>query len=217
MGGQWDKEDPMQLFHGGACLALVLAALTACSPPPPPSAETEALEQWLLTAEEVGGGFEETYRGTAGFAEGKLCPSAEEAIPEHGVVKVDLERGSDADRVQLSEVLWVVEPGGIDRLFATLKASQADCDGQRWRDYGDVKTFTAVVPPDLGDASLAGRLLFGDDPGQGWQEFTVTVRHGDILAEFTLADEWGGSSDGPAISDAQFSAIVSDALDKLPD
>jgi hypothetical protein len=207
----------MRFGHGVACLTLVLAVLTGCSPPPPPSAETEALEQWLLTAEEVGGGFTETYRGTAGFGEGKLCPSAADEMPERGVVKVDLERGSDADRVQLSEVLWVVELGGMGALFATMEASHAACDGQRWRDYGDVKTFTEVVPPDLGDARLAGRLQFGDEPGQGWREFTVTVRHGDILAEFTLSDESGGSSDGPAISDEDIYAIISDALDKLPD
>ncbi|MDH3300556.1 MAG: hypothetical protein OES24_08625 [Acidimicrobiia bacterium] len=207
----------MRLGHGGVCLVWVLVTLAACIPPPPPSAETKALEQWLLTADEVGAGFEETYRGTAGFDEGKLCPSAADVIPEHGVVKVDLERGSDSDRAELSEILWVVEPGEMDRLFATFETAQLACDGQQWRDYGDVKTFTAVVAPDLGDGCLAGRLQFGDDPEQGWQEFTVTVRHGDILAEFILSDEAAGSSEGAAISDDEFYAIVSGALAKLPD
>jgi len=207
----------MRLGHGGAYLAWVLLAVMACSPPPPPSAQTEALERWLLTADEVGRGFAELYRGTAGFGEGKLCPSADDTFPRHGVVKVDLERGSDADRIQLSEVLWAVEPGEMDALFATLEAAQAACDGQRWRDYGDVKTFTTVVAPELGDRCLAGRLQFGDDPQEGWEEFTVTVRHGDILAEFTLSAEAGGSAQGEAISDDEFYAIVADAMDKLPD
>jgi len=207
----------MRLGCGFACLVWAMVTLTACSPPPQPSAETEALEQWLLTAEEVGAGFRETYRGTAGFGEGKLCPSADDGIPEHGVVKVDLERGSDSDRVELSETLWVVEPGEMDGLFATFEAAQVACDGQRWTDYGDVKTFTAVVAPDLGDACLAGRLQFGDDSEQGWQEFSVTVRHGDILVEFILSDQAAGSSEGAAISDDEFYAIVSAALDRLPD
>ena len=171
----------------------------------------------LLMPDEVGGGFDETYRGTAGFGEGKLCPSADDEIGEHGVVKVDLQRGSDANRVELSEVLWVVEPAAMDALFAVFEASHAACDGRRWKDYGDIKIFTTVVPPDLGDACLAGRLHFGDDPQKGWQEFTVTVRRGDILAEFTLSHEASGSSDGAVISDAEFYSIVSDALDKLPD
>jgi hypothetical protein len=59
-------------------------------------------------------------------------------------------------------------------------------------------------------------LQFGDDPDQGWQEFTVTVRHGDILVEFTLSDQAAGSSEGAAISVDEFYAIVSAALDKLP-
>lgn len=207
----------MRRGHVGVYLVWALVTLTACSPPPPPSEETEALEQWLLTADEVGAGFTETYRGTAGFGEGKLCPSADDTIPEHGVVKVDLERGSEADRIQLSEVLWAVAPGEMDRLFAQLEAAQAACNGQRWRDYGDVKTFTTAIVPELGDGCLAGRLQFGDDPEGGWQEFTVMVRHGDILAEFTLSDQSAGSPEGAAISDQEFYAIVSDALDKLPE
>jgi hypothetical protein len=87
-----------------AVVVLVVTLATCCTGVAP-SAETKALEQWLLTADESGSGFAETYRGTAGFDAGKVCPSSDFTIPGHGAARVELAKGSDADRIELTEVL----------------------------------------------------------------------------------------------------------------
>lgn len=194
------------------CLGVVVAA---CGGGSPPSAETEALEQWLLGAGDAAA-FTETYRGTAAFDAGKVCPASDYTIPEHGAVRVELVTGPDSGEISLTEVLWVVEPGGMDVLFTGLEAAYSACDGEQWMDYGDLKTFTVVEGPAVGDARLAAVLRFGDDPDLIRWERGVTVRKGNVLAEFVLAEE-APDLTGSAISDDEFDAIVSDGVDKLPD
>ncbi len=203
----------MQRARGAYAVVVLVVAVATCCTGVAPSSETEALEQWLLTAGEAGSGFVEAYRGTAGFDEGKVCPTSDYTIPSHGAARVELTKGSDADRVELTEVLWTVDPAEMDAVVTGIEAAYIACDGQRWTDYGDVKTFSAMAAPDLGDASLAGRLLFGDGPEYMRQEFSVTIRQGELLAEFTLGREGNGEA---ALSDAAFYTIISDALAKLP-
>ncbi len=214
VGGEWNhREISMQRARSAyAVVVLIVTAATSCTGVVP-SSETEALEQWLMTADEAGSDFVETYLGTAGFDEGKVCPASDYTIPSHGVARVEMTKGSDADRIELTEVLWNVEPAEMDALFAGLETAYIVCDGQQWTDYGDVKTFSNVTAPDLGEASLASRLLFGDGPEYSRQEFSVTIRQGELLAEFTVGHE--GNSEA-TLSDAAFYTIISDALAKLP-
>ena len=79
---------------------LLLVSISACSPPPPPTAETERLEEWLLTAEDVGIGLSEQSRGSAGVEGGRLCPDAAFEIEDHGVVRVELTQGAGRDLVR---------------------------------------------------------------------------------------------------------------------
>lgn len=203
---------------------LVLASflfvmIPACRPPPAPSAETEKLEVWLLTVEEVGAEFSEQFRGSAGVEGGRLCPNADYAVENHGVVRVELLRGAGPDRLSVSESLWAVEPGKSEDLFTRLSAAQTSCDGQRWTDYGETYVFTAVAPPALGDDSLAGRLQFGDGirgDGPVDDERTVTIRKGDIVIELTVHEILDGPEAASSMNDENFYAIVARAFEKLP-
>ncbi|HEY5652458.1 MAG TPA: hypothetical protein VIW46_13510 [Acidimicrobiia bacterium] len=199
---------------------LLLVSSSACSPPPPPTAETERLEEWLLTAEDVGIGLSEQSRGSAGVEGGRLCPDAAFEIEDHGVVRVELTQGAGRDLVSITESLWAVEAGEGEDLFAGLSAAQTSCDRQRWTDYGETYVFTALTPPAIGDDSLAGRLQFGEGirgDGPVDDERTVTIRKGDIVAEFTMHEILDGPEAASAMDDEDFYAIVIRALEKLPE
>jgi hypothetical protein len=135
---------------------LCVVLMSGCSPPPEPSAETAALERSLLSLGDVGGEFEEEYRGQVGVGGGKLCPESDFAFEDVGAVRVAFVWPTgDDQQVELVEMLHVVESGGIDALMAGLEAGVEACDGVEWTDYGETKSFTVVAMPDIADETVA--------------------------------------------------------------
>lgn len=193
-------------------VVMSMGLVVACSPPPPPSAETAALEDALLTVEDVGGEFTEEYRGQVGVSGGGLCPESTFRFSDVGMVRANF-RGplGDDDQVDLTEMMYVVEPGGITTLMSDLKAGYEACDGVVWTDYGTTQTVEIIDAPAIGDDRLAIRRIEGEPPFEGEVTETTTlyVCEGDVFVEI--------STDVRSVGSDEFERIASVAIDKLPD
>ncbi len=192
-------------------VAVLMGLLVACSPPPPPSAETAALEEALLTVEEVGGEFTEEYRGQAGVSGSGLCPETTFRFSDVGMVRANfLWPLGDDEQVELTEMMYVVEPGGITTLMSDLKAAYEACDGVVWTDYGTTQTVEVIDSPEIGDDRLAVRRIEGEPPfDRDVTETTILyICHGDVFVEI--------STDVRSVGSDEFERIASMAIERLP-
>jgi hypothetical protein len=197
---------------------VVLVVLAGCSAPPPPSAATEALEPALLTAAEVGGDFEEMFRGGVGAGGGSVCPESGFEVEGVGAERVELVWSLDDDRdVILEEVVRVVESGGMDALMAGLAAAHEACFGSVWTDYGQTQTVEPYDVPSVGDTRIGVLWLGGDPPFDGRidESRRILVAIGDVFAEISVSETLDGRSATPSVSDSEFAAIIETAVAKL--
>lgn len=199
---------------------VVVMLLAGCSPPPPPSAATEALEPALLTAADVGGDFEETFRGGVGMGGGSVCPESDFGVEGVGALRVEFVWSRDDDRdVTIEEVVRVVESDGIDALMAGLAAAHDACFGVVWTDYGQTQTIEPYSVPPVGDARIGVLWLGGDPPFDGRIDASrrALVAVGDVLAEISVSEALDGRSATPAFGDGEFADIIETAVAKFGD
>ena len=198
---------------------LVVVAAAGCSAPPPPSAATEALESALLTAEELGGGFEEEFRGGVGVSGGAVCPESEFRLDDVGMMRATFTREVGGDgQIEIEEMAYVVEGGGIDVLMSELKSAYEACDGLVWTDYGEKKTVTTMAAPDVGDDSFAVAFPPAEYPEKGSYDYgrSVYVAAGDVFIEIRCWESLDGKPAAPVTSNADLYRIARQAVANLP-
>lgn len=198
---------------------LFLGLVSGCSPPPPPSAETAALEGALLSVEDVGGEFIEEYRGQVGSSGWGLCGEADYHFDDVGMVRAAfLWPLGDDEQVEVVEMMYVVESGGVATLMSDLKAAYAACDGVVWTDYGTTQTVETMAAPEIGDDRLAVRRIDGEPPFDRdiTQARVLYVAQDDVFAEITITEHFDSDTDTPSLSDEECYRIATTAIDKLP-
>jgi hypothetical protein len=202
-------------------ISLVVSLVVAgCSPPPPPSAATEALEPALLTVADVGGDFEEMFRGGVGVGGGSVCPESEFEIESAGAERVEFVWALEDDRdVTLEEFVRVVESEGIDTFMEGLTAAYDSCFGVVWTDYGQTQTVEPYAVPSTGDARIGVLWLGGDPPFDGRIDASrkIFVAVGDVFAEVSVSQALDGRSANPTLSDGDFHRIIETAVANLAD
>lgn len=197
---------------------LMIATAAGCGAPPPPSAATEALESALLTADQIGGGFEQEFRGSVGSSGGSVCPESEFRFQDVGMVRAAFVGavGSGA-RIEIEQMMYVVGEDGIGTLMAGLRAAYEACDGLVWTDYGEKKTVTTMMIPDVGDDSLAVAFPPPRYPESGTYDYgrAVYVASGNVFIEIACWETLEGQPALPVISDAELSRIATQAVANL--
>jgi hypothetical protein len=199
-------------------VALVLVAATGCSAPPTPSAATGALEPALLTADDIGVGFEEGFRGAVGVSGGRICSESEFRSPDIGMVRATFTRAlGDEVRIEIEQMMYVVKGSGIDRAMADLEAAYEACDGHVWTDYGEEKTVEMLAAPDIGDRSFAVAFPPPEYPGDGTYEYgrSVWAASANVLIEIRCWETLRGDGADPATSDEDLYRIVEQAVANL--
>jgi hypothetical protein len=202
---------------------LLVTLVTGCSPPPPPTAETAALEPYLLYVEDIGNGFSADDRGEVGVSGGKVCPESDYKTENMGMVRANFSKASADDEIHfgqdLHEHLRSAPPGELAAMMGEMKAAYQVCDGAVWTDYGDGKMLTVLDAPALGDGAIAVQTLIGDAPdfdGRRTESRTVLVHQGDVFLEVTIEEEIEGRANQPLMSDEEFYRIVARAVERLP-
>lgn len=187
--------------------AVLLSGLgAACDVgPPQASAETEALEQYLLTAGEVGDGFVVQESGAVrGAGVGHLCPDAGVSFDEFVAMRAWIVKKSGDSEVAVEELLWTDDAAGLDQLMTNLETAFANCDGVEWDYYGEKMMIEVVDAPDVGDDRIAVRR-WGPTSNGEISALRFFVRDGDVIAIVDIPDEIDTSE-----------AIITAAVGKLP-
>jgi hypothetical protein len=203
------------LFVVVGAVAVVGVLSAGCSPQP--SAETAALEPYLLTLDDVGDGFTEQRGGQVTYDIGHLCPGTEISIGQVGAVKADFVKPSGGHEISVTQHIWTDSPDLIDAYMTNLKTAFEECDGVAWEYYGETSVRVIMDPPAVGDDRIAVHEWSPDDESDVVDWRTVFVRRGDIVASVTVAEGRADWTAPRAMTDEEFYAIVSDAIDKLPD
>ena len=185
---------PLVLF-GGLC--------AACDPgPPEASAETEALGQYLLTADEVGDGFVVQESGAVrGAGVGHLCPDAGVSFDEFVAMRAWIVKPSGDDEIAVEELLWTDDTASLDQLMTDLETAFANCDGVEWDYFGEKMMLEIVDAPEVGDDLIAVRRWDGESSA-----LRCFVRDGDVMAIVEVPDGIDTSA-----------SIVTTAVNKLAD
>ena len=183
-------------------IAIALLA-ASCDPGPPElTPETAALEAYLLSADEVGGGYGWQEGGGVFTDVGHLCPDGGVSIGPFGAVRTRFVKPRGDDEMSVEEFLWVDEPAVLDQLMADLSTAFTNCDGVEWDYYGEKMVLGVIEAPPIGDARIAVRQL---GPATDEESFRLYVRDGNVMALIRV-DEGGGLLE----------AVASAAIDKLP-
>jgi hypothetical protein len=132
----------------------------ACSPQP--SAETTALEPYLLTVSEVGADFTEQRGGQVSTGIGHVCPETDVSVGGFGAVKAWLTRPNDDEVVEVFN----------------------DCDGIEWDYQGEALVIEIVDAPVVADDQIAVRPSDTDCADC----YTIYVHHGDVIAIISVPD-----------------------------
>ena len=177
------------LLIGGMCVA--------CSPQP--SAETTALEPYLLTVGEVGMDFTEQRGGQVSTEIGHVCPETDVSVGGFGSVKAWFTNSNGGGVV---EHLYTAEPEVVDQLMEDIKTVFNDCDGIEWDYQGEALVIEVVDAPVVADDQIAVRPSDTDCADC----YTIYVHRGDVIAIVSVPDH----------SDA-YDEIIAKAVDKLPD
>ena len=192
----------MWVFSRMVVAVVVGGMCVACSPQP--SADTVALEPYLLTADEVGMEFTEQRGGAVSFSVGHLCPDTDVEIEGFGTVKAWFTKPGDGDDVEIEEHLYTGDPETVVALMCDLKTAFGDCDGIEWEHFGEPAMIRVVEGPAVGEDRIAVTRALPDDGGLD-PGYTIYVLQGDVIVIV----------DVPEHSDA-YDAVVAKALDKLP-
>lgn len=193
----------MWVFSRMVVAVVVGGICVACSPQP--SADTVALEPYLLTADDVGMGFTEQRGGAVSYSVGHLCPDTDVEIQGFGTVKAWFTKPGNGDDITLEEHLYTDQPETVVALMSGLKTAFSDCDGIEWEYFGEPAMLRVVETPAAGDDRIAVTHALPDggglEPG-----YTIYVLEGDVIIIV----------DVPQSSDA-YDAVITKAVDKLPD
>lgn len=198
---------------GVVVVVLLGSVCGACSPQP--TAETSALEPYLLALDDVGEGFIEERGGQVSYALGHFCPNADVSIDNVGAVKAAFVKPSGEYEVSVAEHLWTDSPDQLDTFMADLKSAFAACDGVAWEYYGETMVREVIDSPALGDDRIAVREWSPDDDSDVVDRRILFVRHGDTVASVSIEEgrsDWAASR---AFSDEDCIALVSSAIAKL--
>lgn len=200
-------------------LAVVLAGMcSACGPPPPEtaSAETSALEPYLLSADDVGSEFVWREGGEAGGAgAGHLCPDTDVSIGEFSAVRAWFTVPNSNDETSIEEFLWAGDANESAALMANLKTAFSECDGVEWDYFGEKIVLELIEAPLVGDDRVAVRQI-GPTTGDVLETLRVYVRDGDVMATVEVSERRDNAS-SPLVDKARFEDIVTRAINKLPD
>lgn len=184
-------------------VVVLLGGLCAgCDPgPPEASAELEGLEQYLLSADEVGDGFVVQESGAVrGAGVGHLCPDAGVSFDEFVAMRAWIVKPSGDDEIAVEEFLWADDTASLDQLMTDLEAAFVNCDGVEWDYYGEKMMLEVVDAPEVGDDRIAVRRWDGES-----NALRCFVRNGDVMAIVEVPDGIDTSA-----------SIVTTAIDKLP-
>ena len=198
-----------------AAVAVVGVLSAGCSPQP--SAETVALEPYLLTLDDVGDGFTDQRGGQVTYDIGHLCPETGISIGQVGAVKAWFSRPSGEYEISVEEHLWTDSPDQLDARMADLKTVFEECDGVAWEYYGETSVREIMNLPTVGEDRIAVYEWSPDDEDDVVDRRTVFVLHGDILASITIAEGRADWTAPRAMTDEECYSVVSSAIDKLPD
>ncbi len=196
---------------------LVGGLSAACDPGPPDvSAEVAALEQYLLTADEVGNGFMLRESGAVrSTGVGHLCPDADVSFDEFVAMRAWFTTASGDDEVSLEQYLWTSGSDTLDALMLDLKKAFANCDGVEWEYFGEKLMIELIDAPQVGDDQIAVRHS-GPSTDEVFEIARAYVRKGEVLA-IVAVDEHRDSADAPQVIDqTMFNEVVATAVSKLP-
>ena len=206
------------IFQVAAATVLAGCLCTACDPGPPEvSEEAAALEQYLLTADEVGGGFTWQEGGAVRGADvGHLCPGADVSFGDLEAMRAWFTKPSGDDEVSVEQYLATDDSGALDALMLDLKTAFADCDGIEWDYFGEKMQLDEIEVPPVGDERVAVRQS-GPTTDDVLETLRAYVREGEVLV-IVEVEERRDSADSPQVVDkATFDEIVATAVSKLPD
>jgi hypothetical protein len=191
------------LVRLAAVVVLLGGLCAACDPgPPDASAELEGLEQYLLSADEVGDGFVVQESGAVrGAGVGHLCPDAGVSFDEFVAMRAWIVKPSGDDEIAVEEFLWADDPASLDQLMTDLEAAFVNCDGVEWDYFGEKMMLEVVDAPEVGDDRIAVRRWDGESSA-----LRCFVRNGDVMAVVEVPDGID-----------TFASIVTTAVNKLPD
>jgi hypothetical protein len=206
------------IFQLAAVAVLAGCLCTACDPGPPEvSQEAAALEQYLLTADEVGGGFTWQESGAVRGADvGHLCPGADVSFDDLEAMRAWFTKPSGADEVSVEQYLATDDSEALDALMLDLQTAFADCDGIKWDYFGEKMQLDEIEVPPVGDERVAVRQS-GPTTDDVLETLRAYVREGEVLV-IVEVEERRDSADSPqAVDKATFDEILTTAVSKLPD
>lgn len=192
----------MRVFSPVLLVAVIGAICVACSPQP--SAETAALEPYLLSVEDVDMGFTENRGGRVSYSVGHLCPDTDIEIEGFGTVKAWFVKPDGEDDIEIEEHLFTDETAVVRLLMADIKAAFTECDGVKWDYFGETTVINVVAGPAVGDDRIAVTRSLPDED-ESTNGYTIYVLQGNVIAIVEVPDG----------TDA-YDAIVTKAIDKLP-
>lgn len=204
--GRWTVQLLNVLVRLTASLVLLGGVCVACDPgPPEASAETEALGQYLLTADEVGDGFVVQESGAVrGAGVGHLCPDAGVSFDGFVAMRTWIVKPNGDDEIAVEELLWTDDTASLDQLMTDLETAFANCDGVEWDYYGEKMMLEVVDAPEVADDGIAVRR-WGPTSNGEISALRCFVRDGDVMAIVEVPDEIDTSA-----------SIVTTAVNKLP-
>jgi hypothetical protein len=209
---------PGVLVRLAVVTVLIGGLCAACDPGPPEvSAEVAALEQYLLTADEVGSGFTWQEGGAVrGAGVGHLCPDTDSSFSDFVAMRAWFTKPSGDDEVSVEQYLWTDDSGALDALLLELKTAFADCDGVEWDYFGEKMQLDGIEVPPVGDDRVGVRQS-GPTTDDVIETARAYVREGEVLV-IVRVEERRDSADSPQVVDkATFDEIVTTAVSKLPD
>jgi hypothetical protein len=178
-------------------LLVIGATCLACSPQP--SADTAAMEPYLLTVGEVGAGFSEQRGGQVSTDIGHLCPETDVSVGGFGAVKAWFTTPSGDEVVEL---LYAAEPAVVDELMEDIKTAFNECDGIAWDYFGEARMIEVVDGPLVSDDQIAVHRADTDCADC----YTVYARIGNVITIISVPDH-----------SETYDDIVAKAIDKLPE
>jgi hypothetical protein len=178
--------------------------------------EAAALEQYLLTADEVGDGFTWREGGAVRGADvGHLCPGATLSFDELVAMRAWFTMPSGDDEVSVEQKLVADDSATLDVLMRDLESTFADCDGVEWDYFGEKMRLDVVAMPPVGDDRVAVRQS-GPTTDDVFETLRAYVRQGDVLVIIEVAERRDRTDSPQVVAKTTFDEIVATAVAKVP-